>query len=161
MKKVNPRWKDKLQVYQENGVTVISGNLTVSGLYAEEMAANVNGVWRGATGSYDGVLYRSDISMTAVSSGGDWQVVWMRRQEWVELSLKSCGFQVGGRNEFGSSKMELGHGDWRSGFTAAHEFGHAMGLSHAPQGSGSIRSYDSLRVVKGRDLYNIATSYRH
>lgn len=163
LQRANPDWTDNLSVSQDGDTTVIGGSLTVSGPHAGEIAGMVNSVWGGATGSYDGVSYRSAISMSAVDSGGDWQVKWMARSEWVSLSQGACGYQVGARNVFGSSTLELGsgHGNWSGGSTIAHEFGHALGLTHAPVGSGSIMSYDASRSVLGHDLSNLANGYGH
>lgn len=58
---------------------------------------------------------------------------------------------------FSSRKMELTRAANEG--TAAHEFGHSLGISHAPEGSGSILSYDEIRMVKPEDIKLIIQGY--
>jgi len=162
MEAANPDWQDNISVVDENGVTVIRGGLTVSGPGAARIAGDVNAAWSGASGVYEGGAYRSELSLTAVRSGGDWQTVKMTRREWNNLNSLVCGGQVAARvPSFGSSQVRLAPINIYSGrFVMAHEFGHSLGLSHAPPYSGSIMSYDAVRSVTGRDLYNVASGYR-
>jgi predicted Zn-dependent protease len=122
-----------------------------------------------ATGTYNNQNFESHISMTAVDSGGDWQIEQMGVAEYMRLNRATIApanlgsDTVGGENHFGDSKMMVppgafqavhNPGDW------AHEFGHALGLTHAPDLSGSIMSYDKTRTVMGQDLFNLARGYR-
>jgi RHS repeat-associated protein len=161
MRNANPDWQDKLSTVVENGVTVIRGELTVSGSGSAYAASDVNVHWYGATGSYQGVSYRSEIKLVPVARGGDWQMRTMSRKDWLNLSRRAGG-TVGGQNRIGESIMRMtpDNSYWRQAAVPAHEFGHGLGLSHAPRGSGSIMSYDPVRAVGGRDLYNVASGYR-
>jgi hypothetical protein len=161
MRNANPDWQDKLSTVVENGVTVIRGELTVSGSGSAFAASDVNAHWYGATGTYQGVSYRSEIKLVPVARGGDWQMRTMNRKDWAALSRRAGG-TVGGQNGIGKSIMRMtpDNSYWRQAGVPAHEFGHALGLSHAPRGSGSIMSYDPVRAVGGRDLYNVASGYR-
>lgn len=58
----------------------------------------------------------------------------------------------------GASTINIGNPSNFSS-TVAHEFGHFLGLGHAPRGSGSILSYDGNRSVQGRDLDNLYNGY--
>lgn len=50
--------------------------------------------------------------------------------------------------------------EWKEVGSAAHEFGHELGLTHAPKGSGSIMSYDPVRSVKGKELGMLTKWYK-
>jgi RHS repeat-associated protein len=82
MRNANPDWQDKLSTVVENGVTVIRGELTVSGSGSAFAASDVNAHWYGATGTYQGVSYRSEIKLVPVGKGGDWQMRGMNRAKW-------------------------------------------------------------------------------
>jgi hypothetical protein len=172
MRTPNEKWKSKISVVTVNGVEVISGSLTVSAsqMYvAQQVADEVNEYWGNASGVYDGITYQSNITMTAVESGGDWQIDRYGIGEYMRANRSIVGTPgidtVGGENQIGASHMLIPpsafgaihyQGDW------AHEFGHALGLTHAPDGSGSIMSYDRFqpRAALGRDLFNLARGYQ-
>ena len=162
MESPNLEWANKIAVVEEDGVTVFRGALTVSGPSASRIAADVNATWNGATATYEGVTYRSEISMSVVKSDGDWQAVRMSNREWTRLNSMVSGGQVAAFvPAFGSSQVRLAPiKNWTGRGTMAHEFGHSLGLSHAPPNSGSIMSYDAARSLVGRDLYNLSGGYR-
>jgi hypothetical protein len=93
--RINPAWRDKLSVVQEDGVTVIRGHLTVSGPGAAYVAHDVTAVWGNASGEFDGVTYRTEISMSAVKSGGDWLIQSWKRADWMRLNAKLCSGVAG------------------------------------------------------------------
>lgn len=159
----NPNWRGLISVSTVNGVVVIRGHLTVSGPGARYAASSVNAVWGNASGEYLGVQYRSEITMSAVESGGDWQTQRMTPRAWEQLTSKVCSGKVAAQaTDFGSSVVLVAPDTnlWFRGDTMAHEFGHNLGLTHAPAGSGSIMSYDDVRTVLGQDLFNLAGGYR-
>jgi len=161
--RVNPAWRDKLSVLQEGGVTVVRGNLTVSGPGADYAARDVTAVWGNASGEYDGVMYRSEITMSAVKKGGDWVISRWNKSDWMRFNETLCSGIAGAKvNAIGGSGLIVPpiNSVWQQPGTPAHEFGHGMGLSHAPPGSGSIMSYDAVRAVTGQDIYNLAGGYR-
>lgn len=165
----NEAWADKITVTTgDDGVIVIKANLTVSGDYATEYASQVSDAFYGVESSYNGFKYRSEIKLAAVDSGGDWQVNMMTPREVkqyanrVAIEFGQHVGKVGGSNNFGSSVGRLAPDRrlWRGNFSVAHEFGHALGLSHAMNSSGSIMSYACNRAVLGKDLYLISSGYR-
>jgi RHS repeat-associated protein len=161
--RINPDWRDNLSVVQEGDAFVIRGNLTVSGSGAEFAARDVTAAWGNASGEYQGVMYRSEITLSAVKSGGDWQIKPMRQLQWERLNAKLCSGIVGAQvDAIGGSILNTPpiRSVWQQAGIPAHEFGHALGLSHATPGSGSIMSYDPGRAVVGHDLFNLAGGYR-
>ncbi|WP_460762712.1 RHS repeat-associated core domain-containing protein, partial [Lysobacter fragariae] len=158
----NEAWRDKLFVVEENGVITVKGHLTVSGSGSEFAARDATATWGNASGPYNGTMYRSEITVSAVKSGGDWQIKGWNRREWMKLNSKLCSGIAGAKNDHGSSIMRVppDRRVWQEPGTAGHEIGHAFGLTHAPAGSGSIMSYDPVRAVTGRDIYNLAETYR-
>lgn len=161
--RVNPAWRDKLSVVQEDGVIVIRGDLTVSGPGAGYAARDVTAVWGNASGEYEGVMYRSEITMSAVKSGGDWIIRGWNKADWMRLNATLCSGVAGARvNAIGGSILQVPpvRSLWQQSGTPAHEFGHSLGLSHAPAGSSSIMSYDSVRSVTGKDIYNLVGGYQ-
>jgi hypothetical protein len=127
------------------------------------VAHDVTAVWGNASGEFDGVTYRTEISTSAVKSGGDWLIQSWKRADWMRLNAKLCSGVAGARvNAIGGSILLVPpvRRLWQQPGSPAHEFGHALGLSHAPQGSGSIMSYDSTRSVIGKDIYNLVGGYR-
>jgi len=161
LEQTNASWKSKISVVDEEGVVVIRAALTVSGPGADFAAADINSAWSGVTATYEGVTYRSEISMTAVASGGDWAIRVMSKNVWMDLNQQLCSGVVGASNDFGSAILKVApvSSIWQQGGIPAHEFGHALGLSHAPKGSGSIMSYDGGTAL-GKDLANLAGGYR-
>jgi RHS repeat-associated protein len=161
-KVANKDWIDNISVSLENGVTVIRGAITVSGQGSAFAASDVTAYWNGASGEYNGAQYRSEITVTRVKSNGDWRISGMNPKKWSQLNAKLCSGVIGGSNAIGGSDFKVPPvaGIWKQNGTSAHEFGHALGLTHAPAGSGSLMSYDATRSVLGRDLYNIATTYQ-
>lgn len=108
-------------------------------------------------------MYRSEINLTVVKSGGDWQTTRISPREWARLNSLVCGDGLIAAEvpNFGASRVRLAPVSiWQGRYVMAHEFGHSLGLSHAPPASGSIMSYDASRSVSGRDMFNIANGYR-
>ena len=160
LKQVNSAWKDKIKVTQDGDTTVITADLTVSGKHSKEAADEVNSVWNGKSASYQGKKYRINIKLTSVRSGGDWKLQQFTPELLGEIGRETNGFEAGGYNDFGHSKGYLSDAWNADGYILAHEFGHALGLTHAPGGSGSIMSYDANRAVTGRDMANLAGGYK-
>ncbi|WP_408951393.1 RHS repeat-associated core domain-containing protein [Lysobacter sp. Hz 25] len=161
MERANDAWMGKISVTNEGGVTVIRGNLTVSGVGAAIAAADVNRYWNGATGNYNGTDYRSEISMTPVDRKGDWRIVPYSFKEWQRRNGELCEGEVVATARINSPKILVSPFDsWKKESVMGHEFGHSMGLDHAPKGSGSIMSYDKNPKVLPRDLYNLSIGYR-
>jgi len=159
--RTNPDWKGKLSVIDEYGVTVVRGHLTVSGRGAAFIAEDVNAAWGFATGDANGKYYRSEITLSVFKNGGDWQIRNWNRRAWEAINAQLCSGVAGASNGIGRSTIYIPpvRSIWRQFGTPAHEFGHALGLSHAPPGSRSIMSYDSDRQVIGRDIQNLAGGY--
>jgi hypothetical protein len=82
---------------------------------------------------------------------------------WLALSLGKIGFAkpVLSMPDHIASDYAFSPwaGNWRNFKIIAHEFGHNLGLTHAPVNSPSIMSYDASRSVIGEDLSHVATGY--
>jgi hypothetical protein len=162
--KANKAWKDqgKISVEDVDGKKIIKMRLTVSGFKAKEVAARVMNCWNGATAEYEGVTYQVDADIKAVEENGDWISKRMDRKDEIKFyqEYDTNGYRVGGVvDDFGGSKVEFMRA-WTEPGTVAHEFGHALGLRHAPKGTGSIMSYDPVRSVKGKELSMLAEGYK-
>ena len=160
----NKSWQSKITASRSGNTVTIKGNLTVSGPHAGYVADAVNANWGDVTDSYDGIDYVSNIHLTEVDANGDLQVVQLTRDEATALQMQMnlCpGLQIAAMSPWGSSVMYLSPwaGNWRNFKIIAHEFGHNLGLTHAPVNSGSIMSYDASRSVIGEDLSHVATGY--
>jgi len=169
----NPQWKGKISVTDEGATTTVSANLTACCDDPAKVAAKqVTKAWGDAKGAVDGRTYIGHITMTATDDDtqADWHIHVNTSQEQLahERAIRmkegqtsaAYGLDFGDSKVFVSPKRDPWNGEWRDSDTLAHEFGHSAGSSHAPEGSGSIMSYDRGRQVLGQDLKNLADAYR-
>jgi hypothetical protein len=165
---INRKWRNKISVTEVDGVVTISGTLTISagaGIDLDAVIGDINLAWTFAGGEYDGKQYISKLTVNRHEGKGrgDYHVVKMKAGMLANLAKKACNgkpldpARLGGANVRGGSTMHL---NIQHAFRLpAHEFGHALGLSHAPKGSGSIMSYDDETSVTGKDIYNLSRGY--
>ncbi|MGH6870027.1 MAG: FG-GAP-like repeat-containing protein [Rhizomicrobium sp.] len=180
--KANNDWKGKISVWTGDHIVVVAGQLTVSATdssgrsdmdTARTAAAEVTKYWNNVVDvdQATGTTYKSNIQMSAVDSNGDWQISRWSTSEYGAKQNKYIGSgssgAVGAENPFGSSSVTMPPKNVEPylRFTEgrfAHEFGHALGESHAPNETQSIMSYyhDGLRRVEWQDIRNVAGGYR-
>jgi RHS repeat-associated protein len=162
------------------GTTWIRGTITVSGYDAVNAARSISNIWGNVKGKYDGKRYRAQIRAVPAAGGGMITIgklsdadTLSRQQAMLKAAL-ACDStlnpadidvrKIGVAYVLSTEANTIWIGYSQSDSTYAHEFGHSIGLRHAPSESGSImgygRSKDGMyRSVKPRDLYNLATLY--
>jgi RHS repeat-associated protein len=164
----------QINVVSEEGVQVIRGHVTLSGDRSAMAADQINDAWgNGRTYKFNGVKYRLELTAEAVASNGQITIRELKGSELMQAKqdyiakvlrcnpasgLSSASFKIGGRASYGGTSIAFGDG--LGSYTFAHEFGHLLGLHHAPNSSGSIMSYAGTRKVLGKDAYNLANGYK-
>lgn len=160
MAKTNPDWQGKISVTTEGDTVVIRGNITVSGYGAANTVEDINSYWYGAAGNHEGIDYRSEISATQVNKNGDLRVRRYSLSDWEKRNSELCGGETVATAKLGAGEIKVSpFPTWREKSVMAHEFGHTLGLDHAPNGTGSLMSYDKNPKVLPRDLFNVANGY--
>src|SRR5690606_34301807 len=161
---------DKISVTSTEDETLIEINLNVKkgiGLSDEDFDAIVSGIkndWNTTT-QIDGHTYRVTTSLTIdtnILSSGDFVI-----EAWSSVPSAYRGY-AGlniGKKIFVNRNVSMNNGVptlmSRSG-TAAHEFGHMIGLGHQSNSTNSIMSYATNRSVSnGTDLKRLAQGYRN
>jgi RHS repeat-associated protein len=162
MMQVNPAFRDKISVSTEDGVVVIRGDLTVSGVGSTHAAKDINRYWNGASGIYEGTEYRSEINVTRVNRNGDVTIKMRTVKDWERRNASLCsGVSAASADVGGPEIMVAPYPSlWQADSVIAHEFGHNLGLDHAPKGQGTMMGYDEPPKLMGRDLFNVASGYK-
>ncbi len=98
-------------------------------------------------------------NFTAVSGSGDIDITWFTSAQ--IRNLRSQGnWPAAGQMPFGSKTMMLSQQYWNfRSLTIPHEFGHGLGLRHAPLGGESIMSYYPYRNLQWKDAVNIRNQF--
>ncbi|ROU08958.1 RHS repeat-associated core domain-containing protein [Lysobacter enzymogenes] len=161
MARPNTDWQGKITVTTEGDTVVIRGNITVSGYGADHAVEDINRYWSGAAANHEGVEYRSEISASRVNRDGDLRIKRYSQDEWERRNDKLCGGETVATALLGGSEIKVSpHPTWRKKSVIAHEFGHNLGLDHAPNGKGSLMSYDADPKLLPQDLFNVANGYK-
>lgn len=161
MARPNLDWQTKITVTAEGDAIVIRGNITVSGYGADHAVEDINSYWSGASGNYEGTEYRSEISATKVAQDGDLLIKRYSQADWERRNSKLCSGETVATATMGGGQIKVSpFPTWREKSVMAHEFGHNLGLDHAPKGSGSLMSYDPNSRLLPRDLFNVASGYK-
>jgi hypothetical protein len=150
----------------------VSGLLTVGGDKRDGIRAakDANRIFWLQREIYNGTLYESNIRFIYVRGDfADIRVATEIRNDWKQRAgslgkVYGARAPIGKSNLFTSPRIYDKYGiNWRSdpsNMILAHEIGHMLGLSHAPDLSGSIMSYDPIRALTGRDIFNLSEGYK-
>lgn len=140
----------------------VRGSLTVDGAMAASAATILTDSLNFSM-SNGGERISVGITFKPVANGGDFSVAWFSNGDIAQLK-KSGYWPVGGRMTFGSRKLELSKEWW--GYkddTIPHEFGHGLGLRHAPAHTRSTMEKGGLginRSWKWQDAVNLRDQFK-
>ena len=162
---INKKWFDEGKVWAADGIFHI--DLTVSGPDSAAIAQATEATWNGKTGTYDGQDYTISMHLTPVSSHGDWVIIRDVRLTSADLTCNGTKY-VGGLDYNGTNRLHIppvseyaneGSPEWVILQAAPHEFGHALGLTHALNSIPSEMNYLQDHTVTSTDVGLLLPGY--
>lgn len=136
----------------------VTGSVSVGGVMNTQVAAQLNDAYNFMM-TNGGETISVAIAFTPAAAGADLTVSWFSP---ADISALQAGgnWPAAGRMRFGSTSMQLSQQLWQANDgVIPHEFGHGLGLHHAPPGTRSYMSRSMIRGWQWKDAVNIRDQF--